>query len=80
VSGISFGINSAEGYHSVFKRGMKGIYQHCKEKHLRRYVAEFDFRHSNRVKLGVDDVERAERALAGVKGKRLTYRQPDIAK
>jgi hypothetical protein len=57
----------------VFKRGMKGIYQHCSECHLHRYVAEFDFRYSNRVRLGVDDTERAHRALLGVKGKRLTY-------
>lgn len=53
---------------------MKGIYQHCSEKHLHRYLAEFDFRYSNRVALGVDDQERAARALTGVKGKRLTYR------
>ena len=52
---------------------MKGVYQHCKEKHLHRYLAEFDFRYSNRVPLGVDDVERAERALKGIVGKRLTY-------
>jgi hypothetical protein len=52
---------------------MKGVYQHCAEKHLHRYVAEFDFRYSNRVKLGVDDVARADRALVGIKGKRLTY-------
>jgi transposase-like protein len=74
VSGTSFGINSAEGYYSVFKRGMKGIYQHCKEKHLHRYVAEFDFRHSNRVRLGIDDMDRTVRALRGIVGKRLTYR------
>ena len=61
--GEKININSAEGYYSVFKRGMIGIYQHCSENHLHRYVAEFDFRHSNRVKLGVDDVERADRAL-----------------
>jgi transposase-like protein len=66
--------NSAEGYFSVFKRGMKGIYQHCAEKHLHRYLAEFDFRHNNRIRLGVDDVERADRALKGIVGKRLTYR------
>ena len=53
---------------------MKGIYQHCSEKHLHRYVAEFDFRHNNRVRLGVDDQERADRTLKGVIGKRLTYR------
>ena len=77
VRNLNIGINGAEGYYSVFKRGMKGVYQHCAEKHLHRYVGEFDFRHSNRVKLGVDDTERAERALKGVVGKRLTYRTPD---
>jgi hypothetical protein len=40
--------NSVEGYFSVFKRGMRGSYQHCSEKHLHRYLAEFDFRHNNR--------------------------------
>ena len=63
--------NTVEGFYSVFKRGMKGVYQHCKEKHLHRYLAEFDFRYSNRIALGVDDVARAERALKGVGGKRL---------
>ena len=66
--------NTVEGFYSVFKRGMKGIYQHCSEKHLHRYVAEFDFRYSNRVKLGVDDAERTANALRGIVGKRLTYR------
>jgi transposase-like protein len=67
-------INTAENFYSVFKRGMKGVYQHCAEKRLHRYVAEFDFRYNNRVRLGVDDAERAERALQGIVGKRLTYR------
>jgi len=65
--------NTAEGF-SIFKRGMKGVYQHCSEKHLHRYVAGFDFRYNNRIRLGCDDVERADRALKGVSGKRLTYR------
>jgi hypothetical protein len=69
--------NCAEGYFSVFKRGMKGVYQHCSEKHLHRYLAEFDFRYSNRSKLGVDDQQRASKALLGVRGKRLTYRTAD---
>lgn len=69
--------NTVENYYSVFKRGMKGVYQHCKEKHLHRYLAEFDFRYSNRVALGVDDETRALRALAGMTGKRLTYRAAD---
>jgi hypothetical protein len=55
-------------------RGMKGVYQHCGEKHLHRYLAEFDFRYSNRIALGIDDGERAERALRSIVGKRLTYR------
>ena len=66
--------NTVEGFYSVFKRGMKGTYQHCAEKHLHRYVAEFDFRYNYRIKLGVDDVQRADTALKGVVGKRLTYR------
>src|ERR1700731_1567918 len=66
--------NTVEGYYSIFKRGMKGVYQHCKEKHLHRYLCEFDFRYSNRVALGVDDVERTARAVQGIVGKRLTYR------
>ena len=65
---------TVEGFFSVFKKGMKGVYQHCSEKHLHRYLAEFDFRYSNRVKLGVDDTMRAGRALQGLTGKRLTYR------
>lgn len=66
--------NTVEGFYSVFKRGMKGIYQHCSEKHLHRYVTEFDFRYNNRVKLGVDDLARTDNALRGIVGKRLTYR------
>jgi transposase-like protein len=69
--------NTVEGYYSIFKRGMKGVYQHCSEKHLHRYLAEFDFRYSNRVALGVNDEARAGRALKGITGKRLTYRAAD---
>lgn len=69
--------NTVEGYYSVFKRGMKGIYQHCSEKHLHRYLAEFDFRYSNRVARGIGDVARADIALQGIVGKRLTYRWPN---
>lgn len=69
--------NTVEGYYSIFKRGMKGIYQHCGEKHLHRYLSEFDFRYSHRVRLGVDDVARSDLALKGAVGKRLTYRNPD---
>ncbi|MBV9404562.1 MAG: IS1595 family transposase [Acidobacteriaceae bacterium] len=68
--------NTVENYYSIFKRGMKGTYQHCAEKHLHRYLAEFDFRYSNRIALGVDDKARARVAVKGVEGKRLTYRQP----
>jgi hypothetical protein len=53
---------------------MKGVYQHCSEAHLHRYVTEFDFRYNNRVRFGISDTDRADRALLGVVGKRLTYR------
>ena len=66
--------NTVEGYFSIFKRGMKGVYQHCSEKHLHRYLAEFDFRYNARSALGVEDEQRALKALKGIKGKRLTYR------
>ncbi|WP_339872598.1 IS1595 family transposase [uncultured Brevundimonas sp.] len=65
---------SIEGYFSIFKRGMRGVYQHCSKKHLHRYMAEFDFRYSNRSATGCEDQERALRAVLGVVGKRLTYR------
>ena len=71
--------NTIEGYFSVFKRGMKGVYQHCAEKHLHRYLAEFDFRYNNRTAVGVDDQERALKALAGAAGKRLLYRDSYVA-
>jgi len=66
--------NTVEGAFSIFKRGMRGIYQHCAKKHLHRYVAEFEFRYNNRVANGFDDRERSEQALLGIVGKRLTYR------
>ncbi|HXE19699.1 MAG TPA: IS1595 family transposase [Castellaniella sp.] len=65
--------NTIEGFFSIFKRGMKGVYQHCGHNHLNRYLAEFDFRYNNRAALGVDDAARAESLLLGVRGKRLTY-------
>ena len=65
--------NTVEGYFSVFKRGMRGTYQHCAEKHLHRYLAEFDFRYNRRTAHGVSDVARAGAILDGVVGKRLTY-------
>ncbi len=67
--------NSIEGFFGIFKRGMNGIYQHCGEQHLDRYLAEYAFRYNNRVKLGVHDDERARIALVGAEGKRLTYRR-----
>ena len=65
--------NTVEGFFSIFKRGMRGIYQHCHEKHLHRYLAEFDFRYSNRVALGYNDADRSDAMLKGIVGKRLTY-------
>ena len=67
--------NTIEGYFSIFKRGMKGVYQHCGKQHLHRYVAEFEFRYNNRVANGIGDQSRARIALEGAKGKRLTYQQ-----
>jgi transposase-like protein len=68
--------NTVEGYFSIFKRGMKGIYQHCSEKHLHRYLAEFDFRYNYRASLGYNDTDRTIAAVKGGEGKRLTYHQP----
>jgi transposase-like protein len=65
--------NDLEGFFSIFKRGMRGVYQFCNEKHLHRYLAEFDFRYSNRVALGYNDADRADTLLSGIVGKRLTY-------
>jgi transposase-like protein len=69
-------VNSAEGYFSIFKRGMRGVYQHCSEKHLHRYLAEFDFRYNRRASLGYTDEMRTVEAVRGAEGKRLTYHQP----
>ena len=71
--------NTVENVWSVFKRGMKGIYQHCGEAHLHRYLAEFDFRYNRRSKLGISDTERAADAIRGAAGKRLFYSQPSEA-
>ncbi len=68
--------NTIEGYFSIFKRGMKGVYQHCNKKHLHRYASEFEFRYNNRIANGVDDRVRADIALQSIVGKRLTYKQP----
>jgi transposase-like protein len=79
-TGAKVNTNTVEGYYSIFKRGMKGVYQHCSEKHLHRYLAEFDFRYSNRSALGIEDRERADILAIGIVGKRLTYRRPDMDK
>jgi transposase-like protein len=68
--------NTVEGYYSIFKRGMKGVYQHCGEKHLHRYLAEFDFRYTHRSARGIEDAQRASLLAKGIVGKRLTYRPP----
>jgi len=75
LSDRSVHTNTVEGFFSIFKRGMKGVYQHCSKQHLHRYLAEFDFRYTNRVKMGVNDAQRATLALKGISGKRLTYRR-----
>lgn len=67
--------NSVEGFFGILKRGLNGVYQHCGEQHFQRYLNEFAFRYNHRVKLGVDDAERALIALRGIEGKRLTYRR-----
>jgi transposase-like protein len=69
-------VNTLEGFFSVVKRGLVGVYQHVEEKHLPKYLAEFDFRQNTRAALGVDDVQRAALAVQGAKGKRLYYKQP----
>jgi hypothetical protein len=68
--------NTIEGFFSIFKRGMKGVYQHCAKEHLERYLAEYDFRYNTRSALGIEDQERTTIALRGIKGKRLTYGSP----
>ena len=76
VRGIAH-TNTIEGYFSIFKRGMKGIYQHCGEQHLHRYLSEFDFRYTHREATGINDKDRTYLAIKGARGKRLTYRRPD---
>ncbi len=71
--------NSAEGFFGVFKKGMRGVYQHCDEKHLHRYLSEFEFRFNSRTALGVNDAERTALAVKGAEGKRLTYRRTHSA-
>ncbi len=72
-------VNSAEGFFGLFKRGFNGIYQHCAEKHLHRYLSEYDFRYNHRIALGVDDMQRTIAAVKGAEGKRLTYRRANEA-
>lgn len=69
--------NTVEGAFSIFKRGMRGVYQHCQEHHLHRYLAEFEFRYNNRIANGIDDRMRSAAAVAGIVGKRLTYEGPN---
>jgi transposase-like protein len=68
--------NTVEGYYSILKRGITGVYHHVSQPHLKRYLAEFDFRYNERVALGVSDQQRAAKAIKGGLGRRLTYRQP----
>lgn len=72
--------NQIEGFFGIFKRGMRGIYQHCGKQHLHRYLAEFDFRYTNRAATGCDDTERARRCVAGTVGRRLMYARPNFAR
>jgi transposase-like protein len=71
--------NTIEGYFSILKHGINGVYQHVSQKHLKRYLGEFDFRYNERMAPGVTDKARAAKALKGVVGKRLTYHRPDKA-
>lgn len=69
--------NTIEGFFSIFKRGMKGVYQHCSKQHLHRYAAEFEFRYNNREALGCNDTDRSIAAIKRIVGKRLTYKSTD---
>lgn len=71
--------NTIEGFFSIFKRGFEGVYQHCGEQHLQRYLAEYDFRYNIRSALGIEDAERTANALKGIQGERLTYRRTNEA-
>ncbi len=77
-SAYTVSINISENFYSIFKRGITGVYHSISEAHLHRYLAEFDFRYNNRSKLGVEDTERATKAMLGAEGKRLTYYQPVV--
>ncbi len=67
--------NTIESYFAIMKRGIVGVYHHVSPQHLKRYLAEFDFRYNERTALNVSDVERATKAIAGVVGKRMTYQR-----
>ena len=77
VRGGFWHTNTVESYFSILKRGITGTYHHVSARHLKRYLGEFDFRHNERAALGTDDAKRAKKAVVGIAGKRLTYRQPD---
>lgn len=77
VRGKFWHTNTVEGYFSIMKRGINGTYHHVSAQHLKRYLAEFDFRYNERAALGVSDAERADKTLKGIEGKRLTYRRTD---
>jgi transposase-like protein len=77
VRGGFWHTNTVESYFSILKRGIMGTYHHVSARHLKRYLGEFDFRHNERAALGTDDAKRAKKAVGGIAGKRLTYRQPD---
>ena len=68
--------NTIEGYFSIMKRGITGVYHHVSEQHLKRYLAEFDYRYNERMALGISDAQRMEKSIPGIVGKRLTYRRP----
>ena len=70
--------NTVEGYFSILKRGITGVYHHVSQKHLKRYLGEFDFRYNERSALGVEDEARADRLIRGIVGKRLTYRDSPV--
>lgn len=75
VRGGFWHTNTVEGYFSILKRGIVGTYHHVSQQHLKRYLAEFDFRYNERSALGVNDGERMSKAIGGIVGKRLTYRR-----
>jgi transposase-like protein len=78
VRGVFWHTNTVENYFSILKRGITGVYHHVSQRHLRRYLAEFDFRYNNRKAMGIEDDGRALRALKGIGGKRLTYRRTNM--